>query len=314
MNKVRKAKQLSEVKVKFISILTDEVKPSNGAGVVIKSDNGFSLDCNIKKFDELKGLLYVEPMIALKADSDNEYYENEDVVKAAHEFMKGGIENPSDINHNFTPAEGVKVVESYVDDTEDAYIWKSVLDISENEELMTKAKSNSITGVSIGGTAEVSKIDNPEITKAESNNSLLDMLKNAFKEKMNGAYCWLQDLLIDGTAIFEVEYETEDSYDWKYYKQAYTITDGKVALIGEAKEVVRVDTYVEKARREINKKKGNTVEAVVKEEKLEEIFKTVIKKFKQEITLKEKQLEEPIKKESVEEDKKISLFKKTEVN
>lgn len=281
LSKIKKAKKLSDVKVKYISILTDDTQPSNMTGVIVKSKDGVNIDCEIKKFDEIKGLLYVQPMIALKSDTDNEYYENEDVEKAAHEFLKGDLTTPSDINHNLEPVDGVKVVESYVNKSNEAWVWETVLDISKNEDLMTKAKENKINGVSIYGTAKVSTEDNPAIkSKAEKSYSLLDILRNKFKEKMNAGYCWLEDILTDGTAIFEIEYKENDEWKYKYYKQAYSVTENGVELIGEAKEVVEVSSYIEKARKEINVKKGVPVIVEIGKEKLEEMSESIFKQLK----------------------------------
>ena len=296
---IKKAKQLSQVKVKFISILTDDTKPSNGAGVIVKSNDRVSINCKIQKFDKLQGLLYVEPMIALKADSDDEYYENVDVEKAAHEFLKNETATPSDMNHNFDPLDGVKVVESWVDKSQEGWVWKVTLDVSENEVMMEKAEKDLITGVSIAGTVVQSLEDNPEITKNEKEIekaevvgvSLMDLLKNTFKEKMNVDSCWLMDILTDGTAIFEIETHVEGE-GWSYdcYQQSYTNTVDGVSLIGEAKEVKRVATYVSKAKKEKSKL---TIDEVITEldkaiekkkelDKINEVEKTEIEEVEKE--------------------------------
>jgi len=160
------ARRLTDVKVDLISILTDDTKPSNRQKVMIKSDDSFSLECEVRKeeTDAIKGILYTTAMKALYEDTDKEYYENEDVEKTAHEFMKAGIEGKADTNHTFKVEKGVHIVESYVDKKEEGYEWKVAFDISENEELMQKAKDGKINGVSIAGKAKAAE-DNPKITK-----------------------------------------------------------------------------------------------------------------------------------------------------
>ena len=154
------ADELKNVKPRLISILHSDFRPSNRQGVFIKSekDNTVSIEAEVTKFEEdgLKGLLYVTPMKALYKDTDGEFYSNETVEKSAHWFAKNvGLYDASDTNHNFDLEDGVVVVETSVDKSEDAWEWKAVIDISDNSELMELAKAGKITGVSIAGTAEL---------------------------------------------------------------------------------------------------------------------------------------------------------------
>jgi len=179
--------ELKNVKIKYVSILTDEKQPSNGEKVIFKdSDNSITIPAKIEKFDKAKGLLYVTPMIALKADTENEFYVNETIEKAAHEFMKDGIIGRVDKNHDFVPDNDVFVVESYVDRSEDIYKFRQVFDINENEELMTKADAGEITGVSIAGTAE--KVVEQSTEKSDNIaknlvNSIVEAVANIGKSK-----------------------------------------------------------------------------------------------------------------------------------
>jgi len=307
--KIKKAKELSEVKVKYISILTDEVNPSNRQEVVIKSDNKFSLDFAVEKSDTVKGLLYTTPMKAMYEDTDGEYYENETVEKAAHEFMKSGnLENPSDTNHNYEIAKGVKVVESYVDKKETGYEWKAVLDVSGNEELMQKCIEGKVTGVSIAGTALVSQVDNPAIEKEETitvaaslRGTLIELIKDKIGYTDNeeiSTYLYISDILVDGTFIFNLEIYNRktDEYTDKYYKQAYVNNNGKVELVGEMSEVKRVQAYV------------NIDKSIIKSRSLNaELEKTIALKKQLSDLEKEEKKEKVVKVESVEKNKVVKI-------
>lgn len=176
------AEELKNVKPRLISILHGSVMPSNRQGVVIKSkkDNTVTIDAKITKFDDIKGFLHCEPMIAFNKDTDKQYYSNETVENACHWFMKNvGMGEAADTNHNFELEDGVYVAQCWVDKSEDAWVWRNVYDIHENVELMKLARNDEITGVSIAGTAE------PVIKSEESMfNRLLKALKEHFEPKI----------------------------------------------------------------------------------------------------------------------------------
>jgi putative serine protease XkdF len=167
-------KELTNVKADFISILTDDITPANRKGVIVKSENGdqsgtFEIFAKLEKFDDIKGFLYVTPMVAVEKDTDDEFYANETVQKTAHDTLKNAIikaadvDNPIDTNHSYKQLNNVYLVESHVDKSEDDWEWRAVLDIHENEELMQKARDGLINGVSIAGTCN--KIPVAEVTK-----------------------------------------------------------------------------------------------------------------------------------------------------
>ena len=58
--------RLKNVKIKCISILTDEKKPANGLGVIVKDDSkddSYLIEMDIHKFDP-EGFLVIRPMIS----------------------------------------------------------------------------------------------------------------------------------------------------------------------------------------------------------------------------------------------------------
>ena len=143
---------IKNIDVQFISIITDEFKPKNGKNLLIKSEKIKTI--KIDKAD-IKGLLYVTVMKADEKDSDGHIFSFEEVEKAAHNFLKKGFTNAIDENHNLLQKENVYIVESYLDNKDKS--WKAVIDISQNELLMQKAKENTINGVSIFGYGQIEK-------------------------------------------------------------------------------------------------------------------------------------------------------------
>lgn len=146
-------RKLKNVDVELISILEFPVKPANKKPVVLKADNKFEIS-RVVKADNTAGLLYVTVMSANEVDTDGEIVSREEVLKAAHNFLKKSDVKRVDKNHDLVVNDKVQIVESYVDKDGS---WQCVIDISGDENLLMKAKEGRITGVSIFGSAEVEK-------------------------------------------------------------------------------------------------------------------------------------------------------------
>lgn len=169
-----KATRLKDVKIKSISILIDDMEPANGKPVLVKSDNSVEIEAVVQKFDP-EGFLVIRPMVSKDVDTDDEYYEDLDVMETAYATMKSIQEDGGmlfDINHDHDVQQDVFFTESKIIKEEDKTIWEMVLDIRENEMLMEKAKNSQINGVSIYGTAVRSKFRKFE-----------DYIDKHFKEK-----------------------------------------------------------------------------------------------------------------------------------
>jgi hypothetical protein len=145
--------EVTNVKVKLISIVSGSFKPKNGEDAIIKGD-----DIQILKADAIepiKGLMYVTVMKADDVDTDGQFYNEKTVEKAAHDFLKNGLLDAVDENHDLSKKSGVSIVESHYDKISKA--WKATIDFHENTELMQKAESNDLHGVSIYGVGNVIK-------------------------------------------------------------------------------------------------------------------------------------------------------------
>lgn len=150
-------RRLKNLQVELTSILCGEMKPANEEAIVIKNQN-YLKSVEIEKFDEIEGILECVVYRANKVDSQGDWIDNEELEKACEwnldYLIKQGKNSPSDVNHNFELAEGVYLKQTYIDKSEDDWVWRQKIDIKENESLMEQAKSKEITGVSLAGRAQ----------------------------------------------------------------------------------------------------------------------------------------------------------------
>lgn len=169
-------KELKNLTVTEVSILTGDKNPANGESVIVKDD---SLKIIAKAEKTIDGLIYCTVMKANTPDSDGEQADQETIQKAAHEFLKN--HRAIDENHNHNALQGVTVAESYIADNGD---WKAVFDVSGNAEMLEKAAKGEITGVSIYGKAQ--KVEKAGKEFSAKNKSILkqayDLLTGLFKD------------------------------------------------------------------------------------------------------------------------------------
>ncbi|HQO22885.1 MAG TPA: XkdF-like putative serine protease domain-containing protein [Spirochaetota bacterium] len=157
-------KFMKDFDIDFISILTDNWKPKNGIIAVVKgSTNDIKItNIEVQKGDDgkaIKGLLFATVVEQGIIDKDGHQIENEQVEKSCHNYMnkiiEKGINEPSDNNHDHKVLKGVKLAENYVDRSTDNYSHKVVLDFSGNAELMEKAVTTGINGISPSGRVNI---------------------------------------------------------------------------------------------------------------------------------------------------------------
>ena len=180
------------LKVKKISILTDDWNPANGEIALFKSQGNLVNLCKVDKQDAEEGLLYVT-VAKIAPDSDGDAPESlKELKKAAHDFTKAGNMGCVDHNHDMKDMAGCEIVQSYVDEASGE--WKAVIDINGNETMMQKARDGQISGVSFFGPAEVS----PVLEKSEKGlfEGFLNWIKGGsnlqkgFKENIATADWW----------------------------------------------------------------------------------------------------------------------------
>jgi len=139
----------------------------------------FSLQMNIFKVDEMKGIVYGKALIPNYVDSQSDICTPEEVEKIAHGFMIG-LQMPvvqksqlGDMHENFgeNPWEIGLVLESYI--SPDDGSW--VLVTKPNEVILEKIKKQEITGYSIGGVGFRTPLeidDENLVEKVEKNKAL----------------------------------------------------------------------------------------------------------------------------------------------
>jgi len=215
------ATQLTDVKIKCISILTDDKQPANGHAVIVKDDgNTVEIEAIIHKFDP-EGFLIIRPMISKEIDSDDEFYEEVDVREASYAAIKNiqkGSGNLFDTNHDFNVLEDVYFVETKVFKEDGKDIWEMKVDIRENEGLMEKAKAGLINGVSIAGSAKklkvkkfeqlVEKFKNKSIFKDIKVEEVIKDFDTTLENRNNTDLYFPMDIF--WTAVWDAWYKNDD--------------------------------------------------------------------------------------------------------
>jgi len=157
---------LRNVDVELISLLFGEVKPANGKGVVVKSEDGkkykhVASSTKFKSDDE--GRLYVTVLEPDTVDSQGDKISTSEVQKAMDHFViTKGLIGRNDINHNMQPIKDVNIVENYILKAADSKhypdtkigSWVQVLKTDTDSDLWKKVKKGEFNGVSIYGVAD----------------------------------------------------------------------------------------------------------------------------------------------------------------
>ncbi len=188
--KIAKSYAISDAKISFVSLVD---KAANKHQFLITKAEGNQANIQtlgrIIKADSdshyVTGIVY-EPMVE---DTDGNYMTAAEIEKAAHWFMKNA--GDADIQHCFSKAEGVEVVESYIAkcdmEIEDQSIkkgtWLMTMEISDAD-VWDKIEKGEITGFSMGGTGKYSTEDvdlsNSSVEKNGSKKGILKAIANMF--------------------------------------------------------------------------------------------------------------------------------------
>jgi hypothetical protein len=279
-----KKSELRAVKCLLISLLWDDMSPSNEEEAIIKADGIRKINCIVEKADEIEGKVYCVAMKGNVIDTQGDWYSNETVKQTAETFFTYLAEEvkknaPSDTNHNLQVADGIKLVQSYVDESNpESFVWRVVLDINGHEIAMQKAKEKKITGVSIYGTAE-------RIEKADENilKTIAETVKNSAMEAWRGFFTKSTKETYDDRKKMIEGYAELDQIDNAFYAfraNIFTFEKG-----GEFPMVVEQESYL----KEIEELAGVLKEMKFKNfqiKKGEDTMKTV-KEFQDFIATKE---------------------------
>lgn len=155
--RIKKAVEIRDAKIQYVSLVD---RAANGRRfLVTKNEDGsaaFSGYGRIVKFDDeahyLTGIVY-EPFVE---DAHGNFMTEEEIRKAAYWFSKNG--DKIDIQHSFSPADRVYVVESYVAPCDMNIAgeliakgtWLMSVEVCDDE-IWREVQKGGITGFSMGG-------------------------------------------------------------------------------------------------------------------------------------------------------------------
>lgn len=189
MKQIKKAYAISDAKISFVSLVDKAANKQQFLIVKSEDENKatFQTFGEIIKTDTdshyVTGIVY-EPMTE---DTDGNYMTENEIVKAAHWFMKntGNV----DIQHCFTKAENCNVVESYIAkcdmEIEGKEIkkgsWLMTVEIADSD-VWNSIEKGELTGFSMGGVGVYSEedVDLSMVEKSDEPKGLLKKLAKAF--------------------------------------------------------------------------------------------------------------------------------------
>lgn len=171
MSNVRKSIEITDAKIKFVSLVD---KAANKKSFLLTKQDGdgqgFQTIGRIIKVDSdshyVTGVVY-EPMVK---DAHDNFMREDEIEKAAHWFMKNG--NAVDIQHSFEKADGLTVVESSVTKADQEIegeqikkgTWLMTVEVN-NDEVWKAVENGELTGLSMGGVGKYAS-DDVNIDKA----------------------------------------------------------------------------------------------------------------------------------------------------
>ena len=193
------AKLLKDISITHISLVK---AGANKKDIIYKTSNKDPLHfktIEIKKSDDEKGVIYGIVYSPDSIDTDDEYTNADEIVKAAYGFMKSKNTTNVDKDHTFEN-EKAFVGESWITKENDSIFpdepmgsWAVGIKL-EDEELKKAVKNGDIAGISMAGTA-TKEDDADDVSKASekmfSLNDLLETMKKVFgytSFSMHGSY------------------------------------------------------------------------------------------------------------------------------
>lgn len=181
--------KLSNIAITHISLVK---AGANKKSIIYKSADGeppYARNIEIKKSDDEQGIIYGIVYAPNEVDTDGDYTDVDEILKASYAFMKSRFTNNVDKDHSFE-VEKAFVAESWIVKENDPIFpdepvgsWAVGIKL-EDEELKKGVKDGDIAGISMAGTATKTEEENPTVEKADeksfSMNDVLAMFKNMF--------------------------------------------------------------------------------------------------------------------------------------
>jgi len=184
MSDKKKATKLTDISITHISLVK---AGANGKDIIYKSSENDPLhqhQIKISKTDDEKGVIYGVVYAPNQVDTDGEYTDADEIIKAAYNFMKSKNTTNVDKSHSFNN-EKAFIAESWIIKENDSIFpeealgsWAVAIQL-EDDVLKEQAKTGEIAGISMAGTA--TKIE-PEVSKADEKSFSMDDVLNMFKK------------------------------------------------------------------------------------------------------------------------------------
>ncbi len=292
---LRKAYEITNAKISFVSLVD---KAANKRTFLMKkAQDGkatFTTYGRIIKAEAethyVTGIVY-EPM---EEDTHGNYMTEDEIVKAAHWFMKNG--NMVDLQHSFEPLDGASVVESWVakadfdidGETIRKGTWLMTVEVSDDA-VWDGIEKGEITGFSMGGIGDYSEedVDLETVSKNAGDNTgnkkgLLKQLADAlgFGIVEKGAVAELYDKRTKGTrfwdAVSSLEttlrhydpvtdtyiYETDDAKVRECLEDFNSIVTSILSSSEPIAKAIQTDRPVEKAGKAMSSKNLETLHGI----------------------------------------------------
>lgn len=175
-----KTKKLKDIAITHISLVK---AGANGKAIIYKSADAtptYDKQIVIKKTDNEKGIVYGIVYSPNEVDTDGEFTDANEIVKAAYGFMKAKNTTNVDKQHSFEN-EKAFVAESWIVKKNDSIFpdekegsWAVAIKL-EDDELKKAVKDGEIAGISMAGTAQ-----KEDVEKSFSLSDLLDVFTKLF--------------------------------------------------------------------------------------------------------------------------------------
>lgn len=118
-------------------------------------------------------------------------YDKETIKKMAEKYLKMGLQNNVDTQHNFQLEEGVNMVQWFIKDSENGINPKGFEDIEEgslfaefkveNEDIWKEIKEGTFKGFSLAGTFDIEEVVTPEEQEYQEILSLIEKISKKIR-------------------------------------------------------------------------------------------------------------------------------------
>lgn len=179
--------KLTDIAVTHISLVK---AGANGKSIIYKSSDkepSFTRQIEIKKSDDEKGIVYGIVYAPDQIDTDGEYTDSDEIIKAAYAFMKARNTTNVDQQHDFNNVDAF-VAESWIVKANDSVFpdepvgaWAVAIQL-ESDELKKGVKNGEIAGISMAGTAVKKEVEEPAVVKADTKSFSMDDVIEMFKK------------------------------------------------------------------------------------------------------------------------------------